>query len=72
MRTTIPAALALAFVAALAAPAAADITLTFEEFIGHDQEPLATFYQGVTFQAGAGGTDGIGFDLTTGGYNASS
>ena len=69
---TISAALALALVAAIAAPAAADITLTFEEFVGNDQEPLATFYQGVTFEAGPGGTDWIGCDTTTGGYSASS
>jgi len=50
----------------------ADITMTFEEFLGSDQAPISTLYSGVTFTSGTGTEDWIARDLTTGSYNASS
>lgn len=55
-----------------AAPAMASITMTFEEFVGADQTPVATFYSGVTFQSGGSGSDWLGRDATTNLYNVSS
>ncbi len=33
--------------------ASADITMTFEEIVGHNGAPISTFYSGVSFTAGA-------------------
>lgn len=53
--------------------AIADITtLTFEEFLGHDTQPIATYYSGITFEAASSGQDWIASDITTGLYNGSS
>jgi len=56
----------------LIGPASADITLTFEEFLGSDGAPLSTWYQGVSFTATIGGSEWVASDVTTGNYNASS
>jgi len=38
----------------------ADITtITFEEFVGLDGTPVGTFYKGITFESGAGGSDWV-------------
>ncbi len=57
---------------AFAAPAAGDITLTMEEFVGSDGASLGSFYTGITFSAGPSAQDWIAADITTGSYNASS
>ena len=53
-------------------PAAADITLTFEEFRGNDGALIGTHYHGIVFEAASTGQDWIASDVTTGNYNASS
>lgn len=53
-------------------PVLADTTMTFEEFLGHDTAPVATFYSGITFQSGYSGSDWVARDATTGNYNVSS
>jgi hypothetical protein len=53
-------------------PVMADTTMTFEEFLGYDTAPIATFYSGLTFQAASSGQDWVASDVTTGNYNASS
>jgi hypothetical protein len=52
--------------------ASADTTMTFEEFLGQDTAPIATYYSGITFQSGSGGSDWVARDATTGIYNISS
>ena len=52
--------------------AIADITMTFEEFLGIDQTPVGTYYFGVTFESGTGGSDWVARDATSGNYNVSS
>jgi len=64
----------LSIVVVSTAPAMANITLTFEEFIGFDQAPIGTFYSGISFQAGPSGTDWLAYDDGPGGsgpYNSS-
>ncbi len=68
-RTTLVATLAAL---AAAAPAPADVTLTFEEFVGSDEAPIGTFYDGVSFESGPGGSDWVARDSSTGAYNTSS
>jgi len=49
----------------------ADITtITFEEFVGLDGTPVGTFYKGITFESGAGGSDWVARDGRY--YNVSS
>jgi len=55
-----------------AVPAMANITMTFEEFVGADQTPVATFYSGITFQSGGSGSDWLGRDANANLYNVSS
>lgn len=50
----------------------ADITMTFEEFLGSDGAPISTYYSGISFTAASSGQQWIAADITTGGYNASS
>lgn len=52
--------------------AIAAITITFEEFLGHDRTPIGTYYPGVRFESASSGQDWIAYDATTGNYNASS
>ena len=66
------AALAIAMVALLAAPAMADTLMTFEEFVGNDGANVGSFYTGITFETIAGGSDWIGRDHSTGNYNTQS
>jgi hypothetical protein len=57
----------------IANQATADITtLTFEEFLGHDKLPIATYYSGITFQSGYGGSDWVAIDATSNNYTISS
>ena len=56
----------------ISATASAVTTMTFEEFIGFDQAPIATFYSGITFQSGSGGSDWVARDATSNSYNVSS
>ncbi|MFC1634010.1 hypothetical protein ACFL5Z_04150 [Planctomycetota bacterium] len=50
----------------------ADITMTFEEFVGYDfggaGTPVGTFYTGITFESFTG-SDWLGRDHSTGSYN---
>lgn len=64
--------LAVLMAAFAATSATADITMTFEEFLGFDQEPIATFYTGVSFESGSGGSDWVARDATSNSYNVSS
>jgi hypothetical protein len=48
------------------------ITMTFEEFLGQDAVPIATHYQGITFQSGYAGSDWVARDATSNNYNVSS
>ena len=50
----------------------ADITMTFEEFLGSDKAPISTYYSGVSFTATTTGDEWIAGDATTGLYNVSS
>jgi hypothetical protein len=53
-----------------ATAATADITMTFEEFVGSDGAPIGTFYTGVEFQTLSPGlSDWVGRDHSTGNYN---
>ncbi len=57
-----------------AVPVSADITLTFEEFVGYDVgqagTPIGTFYSGLTFETlSPGASDWVGRDHNTGSYN---
>lgn len=52
-------------------PATADLTMTFEEFVGYDEEPLSTFYQGVTFIGSTTGSEWVARDGTSNNYNVS-
>jgi hypothetical protein len=61
----------LASLAASASPARAAF-MNFEQFLGHDTAPISTFYTGISFQSGAGGSDWVARDATTGSYNVSS
>ncbi len=54
-----------------AVPAMANITLTFEEFVGADSTPIGSFYSGITFVSGGSGSDWLGRDANAG-YNVSS
>ena len=51
---------------------ASQITMTFEEFLGSDVAPIATFYDGITFESGGSGSDWVARDGSTGNYNISS
>jgi len=51
---------------------AADITMTFEEFLGYDGTPIGTYYPGIHFEAASSGQDWVAADATTGNYNVSS
>jgi hypothetical protein len=63
----------VSLVSLIANQAIADITtMTFEEFLGQDEQPVATYYSGITFEAASTGQDWIASDVTTGLYNASS
>ncbi len=72
MKRTSSGAVALVLAVAFAAPAAGDITLTMEEFVGNDGFSLGSFYSGITFTAGPSAQDWIAADISTGAYNASS
>lgn len=50
----------------------ADVTMTFEEFLGFDQTPISTFYSGISFQSGYSGSDWVARDATSNNYNVSS
>lgn len=52
--------------------AATAITMTFEEFLGQDAAPIATHYQGISFQSGYSGSDWVARDATSNNYNVSS
>lgn len=62
-------AMALAFVNSSTASA---ISMTFEEFLGQDVAPIATHYQGISFQSGYSGSDWVARDATSNLYNLSS
>jgi len=51
---------------------ASNTTMTFEEFLGHDQTPIGTYYPGIHFESASSGQDWVAADVTTGIYNASS
>jgi len=63
---------ALLIVAFAATGAAADVTLTFEEFVGFDTAPISTFYANISFESGAGGSEWVARDATSNNYNVSS
>ena len=46
--------------------------MNFEQFLGFDTAPISTFYSGIKFQSGAGGSDWVARDATTNNYNMSS
>ncbi len=71
-RGTVIAFLFFALTLMIALPASADVTLTFEEFLGHDGAPISTFYSGITFQAVGSGHGWVAADETTGRYHSSS
>lgn len=56
----------------IVAPATADITMTFEEFLGSNGAPISTFYSGVSFTALGSGDEWVAGDGTTGSYQVSS
>ena len=60
----------LLLISVSAAPA--DTLMTFEEFLGYDTMPISTFYSGVAFQSGYGGSDWVARDATSNKYNISS
>ena len=52
---------------------AADITtMTFEEFLGYDTQLVGTYYRGISFESGYGGSDWVARDATSNNYNVSS
>jgi hypothetical protein len=56
-----------------AGSAFADITMTFEEFRGGpDATPISTYYQGISFQSGAGGSEWVARRAESNSYNISS
>ena len=71
MRNSMGCAMAILLLVGVSA-ASADTLMTFEEFLGHDATPISTFYSGVTFQSGHGGSDWVARDAATGNYNVSS
>lgn len=72
-RTILSAVAALLLLTVTAGSAFADITMTFEQFRGGlDQTPVGTFYKGISFESGAGGSDWIACLVESGTYNASS
>ena len=50
----------------------ADITMTFEEFLGSNGVPISTYYSGVSFTAITGGDEWVSADATSNLYNMSS
>ena len=61
----------LAVMAGSAGPAQAAF-MNFEQFLGFDTAPISTFYSGIKFQSGTGGSDWVARDATTNNYNMSS
>ena len=56
-----------------AGSAFADITMTFEEFRGGpDATPISTYYQGISFESGAGGSEWVARLAESNNYNVSS
>jgi hypothetical protein len=71
MKTCMSTAVLLAVIAQSVSSASA-ASLTFEEFLGFDEESIGNFYSGITFQGSSSGSDWVARDATTGRYNISS